>query len=849
MSFCGYLDVMLLSGCPDQCQCHRVINGLSINCSSLGLTQIPPLMPSEAVEIHLTHNKITRLRSEDFRGCFNLTLLDFTANWLRKIETDALMDLSILKVLVLTENNLQYSSHSFPEKLFSYSSHLESVRIDNNVLYYDPKLADMVTVVKELPVSLKELYIDLPCNETFASVLAVFVHLTELDLFRDSTCRSQLANNTFEPLQGLPIKKLKIQYGSLTRIEPLAFVWFSHLELLDLSNTVGMNVANIHPAWIGLKRTRIEVILLSHFRQKCVDPDPVILNSTFFHQFDLPYLKRADFDNTNIYDVKEWRYPRKVNNLQHISFAFNSIGHDQMWRLTQITHKLERLRNLDLSFQAKSSQPFVFVVLSPQMTTLNISGVNTFLKEHEIREIILQDYNSLTTFEYRNNFLKNLRKLSIAKPNRTVLLNVDMSNNKLTTLYPDVLSESIAKGLRIGGLMLSDNRLGEQFDNQTCDVFKNYPEMKILDLSLNGINTLADTMFANLTSLEILNLSSNFLNTISFKFAHMNKLLAIDLSNNRLSRVNSEAQTELNLLKLKHVNLTVNMSGNPFECSCDTISSLQWIILHRNMFWNFDRYNCFHRGTMVEFSNLDSVLHNLEFQCSINVIIGWSTGMLAFVVLIVAISVCLHRHKWDIRFFCIKFVTRRNKHRAIEESRVEYEFDAFVAYHKNDLNWVLKELFENLGDKDTPADVPDNQSRFRLCIHDRNFIPGDTIEDNIVRAIEKSRKTILVLSKNFLASEWCKFELQMARMEGFNKGRNIIIAVMLEPLPLEKMSKTLQLMARRDTYIEWSDDPSGRTAFWDKMRKALGREGVEAFVCECGRMRHQDASSSNVSLT
>ena len=252
-------------------------------------------------------------------------------------------------------------------------------------------------------------------------------------------------------------------------------------------------------------------------------------------------------------------------------------------------------------FKPNLASHFVFVVLSPQMTTLNISGVNTCLKEHEIREIILQDQNSLTTFEYRNNFLKNLRKLMIMKPNRTVLLSVDLSNNKLTTLYPDVLSESIAKGLRIGGLMLSDNRLGEQFDNQTSNVFENYPELKILDLSLNGINTLAGSMFVNLTALEILNLSANFLHAMNFKFVHMNKLFAIDLLNNRLSRVNSEAQTELDVLRLKRLNLTVNMSGNPFECSCDTISSLQWILLHRNLFWNFYRYICFHKGTMVKF--------------------------------------------------------------------------------------------------------------------------------------------------------------------------------------------------------------------------------------------------------
>ena len=122
---------------------------------------------------------------------------------------------------------------------------------------------------------------------------------------------------------------------------------------------------------------------------------------------------------------------------------------------------------------------------------------------------------------------------------------------------------------------------------------------------------------------------------------------------------------------------------------------------------------------------------------------------------------------------------------------------------------------------------------FRLCIHDRNFIPGDTIEDNIVRAIENSRKTILVLSKSFLTSEWCQFELQMARMEGFEQGRNLIITVMLESLPIDSMPKTLRTMVKKNTHIEWSDDPNQKIVFWDKMRRALNREQDE-YVCECG---------------
>ena len=224
----------------------------------------------------------------------------------------------------------------------------------------------------------------------------------------------------------------------------------------------------------------------------------------------------------------------------------------------------------------------------------------------------------------------------------------------------------------------------------------------------------------------------------------------------------------------------------------------------------------------VGFDQIENLLDELDFQCSMNTAVKLSVGLLALVVIITGVSVVLYRHRWDVRFFCIKFVASRNAYVEHQGYRSLFEYDAFVAYHKTDLKWVQHELFKTLdtqGGKDD--DGTDQPARFRLCIHDRDFIPGVSIEDNIVRAIENSRKTILVLSQKFLTSGWCEFELQMARMESFDKGRNLIVAVMLEPVEIEKMSKSLRLLIRKNTYIEWFEDPGNRNNFWEKMRFAL----------------------------
>ena len=167
-----------------------------------------------------------------------------------------------------------------------------------------------------------------------------------------------------------------------------------------------------------------------------------------------------------------------------------------------------------------------------------------------------------------------------------------------------------------------------------------------------------------------------------------------------------------------------------------------------------------------------------------------------------------------MRFFFIKFAERRNVYIEREGYRSLFEYDAFVSYHNDDLNWVRDELFKHLDTEGGESDPEDQSTRFRLCIHDRDFTPGIPIEDNIVRAIENSRKTILVLSQKFLTSGWCEFELKIARMESFDKGRNLIIVVMLEPLKIENMSKSLRLLIRSNTYIEWFEDPNNRANSW-----------------------------------
>ncbi|CAB1335894.1 unnamed protein product [Coregonus sp. 'balchen'] len=75
-------------------------------------------------------------------------------------------------------------------------------------------------------------------------------------------------------------------------------------------------------------------------------------------------------------------------------------------------------------------------------------------------------------------------------------------------------------------------------------------------------------------------------------------------------------------------------------------------------------------------------------------------------------------------------------------------YDAFVSYSERDAEWVEEFLVPELENSQPPLS---------LCLHKRDFLPGHWIMDNIINAMDRSRRTLFVLSEHFVHSEWCRY--------------------------------------------------------------------------------------------
>ena len=174
--------------------------------------------------------------------------------------------------------------------------------------------------------------------------------------------------------------------------------------------------------------------------------------------------------------------------------------------------------------------------------------------------------------------------------------------------------------------------------------------------------------------------------------------------------------------------------------------------------------------------------------------------------------------------------------RKLREDEENCEYDAFISYNFNNEAWVLEQLLPNL---------EGNGSSFKLCLHHRDFEPGRNIVDNIVSAVYGSRKTLCVVSRNFLQSEWCSLEIQLASYRLFDEHRDVLLLVFLEHIPERELSSyhRMRKVMLRKTYLQWpgsecTDPAMAQLLFWKQLRRAL-RTG--------SRMEDEDAAGEKKS--
>lgn len=421
--------------------------------------------------------------------------------------------------------------------------------------------------------------------------------------------------------------------------------------------------------------------------------------------------------------------------------------------------------------------------------------------KNDLTDFLFQNCDNLLQLEtliLQKNKFESLRKVSFMTSSMKSLKYLDMSNNLLRHDGADVQcqwAESLTE------LDLSSNQLADA-------VFLCLPvNVRKLSLENNQISSVPEEM-VELKSLEELNLASNRLadlpgcggfRSLQFLNVEMNSVLTP-------SADFFQSCPRVRELQAGH---------NPFKCSCELQA---FVRLERQSGGKLAgwpaAYVCEYpqglRGTQLEDFHLS--------QLACNTALLLVTALLLTLLLVAVVAfLCIYL---DVPWYArMTWQWTRTKRRAWHEAPGDQgsflQFHAFISYSERDSLWVKNELIPSL---------EKGEGCVRLCQHERNFIPGKTIVENIINCIEKSYKSIFVLSPNFVQSEWCHYELYFAHHKLFSENSNSLILILLEPIPPylipARYHKLKALMAKR-TYLEWPKERSKRALFWANLRAAI----------------------------
>lgn len=379
-------------------------------------------------------------------------------------------------------------------------------------------------------------------------------------------------------------------------------------------------------------------------------------------------------------------------------------------------------------------------------------------------------------------------------------------------------------------------------------------KLQVLFLNSSNVEIIHNRTFNGLKELELLRLDNNKISELKgYEFEGLESLRELYLHHNSITSIHNatfNSLVELRILRLDHNKIVhyavwqlsseltqITLSGNPWSCDCDYTERFREYLHYTGHFvvdsmqvrcsnstkLDDDVDNGFYllrdnTTTCVSYniSNFieppvngsytsTTIIQRQDLQDYIPILI--ITLLTFFLVIVLTLIIFIYRQEMRVWFhsrFGVRLFYRTSD---IEMDDRDKLFDAFISYSSKDEAFVAEELAPILENGDPP---------YKLCLHYREFPVGGFIADTIVQAVESSRRTIMVLSENFIKSEWCRFEFKSAHHQVLRDRRRRLIVILLGEVPQKDLDPDIRLYLKTNTYLQWGDK-----LFWEKLKFAL----------------------------
>ncbi|NXH08953.1 TLR21 protein, partial [Loxia leucoptera] len=656
--------------------------------------------------------------------------------------------------------------------------------------------------------------------------------------------------------QAVNLRALLLQSNEISSIDEDSFQSLEKLELLDLSNN---SLAHLSPVWFGHLFSLQHLHLQGNSYRDLGQSSPFsrLRNLSSLHlgnpQFSvirqgnfegIEFLHKLWIDGSNLsqYEQGSLKSIKQINhmiiNLRN-SNIFSEIVRDLVHSVTWLEVAEIKLPVEKKSLVQNSTRPFRIqkitfkeayftdqtisraIVSLKEITSLKeLEAINcvlegkgiwntteiarsrpSFVETITIIKVIIQNFHLFFDLKGMESQIKQLKRLTIASSN-VFMVPCQLARHFSSLLYLDFhdnllvnkrLDETICEHSwpSLQTLNLSQNSLKSL--ELTAKYVSRLPKLNNLDISLNNFGEIPDACewpkllkYLNLSSTQIPKVTSCIPGTLE----------VLDVSGNNLKEFG------LQLPFLKELYLTRNqLKTLPGAAPIPNLVSLS---MRRNKLNGFSKEEF--EGAQV------GAVHLSLMECHRSLVVSLIC-ILVFLLILLLVAVGYKYHVvWYLRMTWAWLRAKRKPKRAPPK---DVCYDAFVSYSEKDSEWVENTMVRELEQACPP---------FRLCLHKRDFVPGKWIVDNIIDSIEKSHKTLFVLSEHFVRSEWCKYELDFSHFRLFDENNDAAILILLEPIQSKAIPKRfckLRKIMNTKTYLEWPAGQQQQQMFWENLKGAL----------------------------
>uniref|UniRef100_A0A8C4XI46 Toll-like receptor 22 n=1 Tax=Erpetoichthys calabaricus TaxID=27687 RepID=A0A8C4XI46_ERPCA len=820
-------------------------------CNQMNFHIVPRDIPDQTNNLDLSQNVISQLVRDDFKNLRFLKVLNVSGNHISWMADGTFKDLVALEVLNLSKNNISSLSDATFEGLGSlFTLHLGENQIQSigQATFQGLTITHLKELVKANRLACLQTldlsFLDSTDGLQWEVSSTALTHTMKRLYLSQSTIAAPGLLSILQTMVNSSVEYLKVSHLNLSQVPGVlqkVCLWFPKLQILYLqgNNFVRVEgtpfenctqVTSLELSWNGLEElsegvfnglNRLRRLFLSHNLLQTI-PNLTGLASGL----ETLDLRNNQIEKIHLNDFAHLRNLRYLNLVGNKITTIQSQDFDGLHRLEQLKLGNNLILDIPEPFSSSLRNLKTLELFANKMSALR---KGTFRNLHSLVSLKMAD-NQISQIEEGSfqglSKLKSLflggNKITMKTLNTwnvfgglSLLRELQMFDNELRCESDDDFQRPPFLGLKALTSLYFNSQRDDGLLNLPANSLQGLPSLKRVYANNLNLNFIHPNTFTYTPHLQFLELTGNPLGHIDPSVFHATpNLRVLYLDSTRVQSLDFLIHTNLTELQILTVDSneisTVNETHVRSLPNCENAWFLNWSLSDPQVQVTFlNTFTCSHPASyvgmkLVDFKT-DLCLVDYEFVCFIS-----SFSIVA--VTMVAASV-YHYLRWQVAYVYYYLMAFLYDRRQRAQPLQAYEYDAFVSYNRNDELWVLKELIPNLEEK----------QGWKLCLHHRDFEPGKAIVENIVDSIYRSRKTICLISRHFLESEWCSREMQVASVRLMDEKEDILVLVFLEDLPSAQLSPyhRMRKLVKRKTYLKWPQNREEDNLFWHKLKTAL----------------------------